>query len=162
MGNLEYPEETGKMAKRVFVFASNLAGNHAAGSAAEAVKSHGAKMLCEVFFKAPWWSALQEQAKLNTELCTDKSDAQIGSSGDYAQIGSSGYSAKIEALGEKSAVADAGVGGTARAGKDGAICLRYTDSEDRPRFAVGYVGEDGIKAEVWYKADPKTGKLVKA
>ena len=94
--------------------------------------------------------------------------AQIGSSGDYAKIGSSGYSAqigssgdsaKIDATGKAATIACAGKNSTARADADGAICLAWFDGK-RTRFAVGYVGEDGIEAGVWYCA--KAGKLVAA
>jgi hypothetical protein len=83
--------------------------------------------------------------------------AKIGSSGDYAKIGSSGHSAKIEATGARAVVASAGFNCTAKAGKDGAICLTWHDGK-RARFVVGYVGEDGIEAGVAYRAE--AGKLV--
>ena len=85
--------------------------------------------------------------------------AQIGSSGDSAQIGSSGDSARIEATGKDAVVACAGVGAVVKAGVNGAICIPYHDGE-RTRFAVGYVGEDGIEAGVFYRAE--AGKLVAA
>ena len=34
----------------------------------------------------------------------------------------------------------------------------YAENNDRPRLAVGYVGENGIKADTWYAV--KVGKLV--
>ena len=70
--------------------------------------------------------------------------AQIGSSGDYAQIGSSGDYAQIVAEGRSAVVACAG-SATVTAGEGGAICIPYHDGK-RTRFAVGYVGEDGIEA----------------
>ena len=85
--------------------------------------------------------------------------AQIGSSGDSARIGSSGYYARIEATGKDAVVACAGVGAVVKAGVNGAICIPYHDGE-RTRFAVGYVGEDGIEAGVFYRAE--AGKLVAA
>ena len=79
--------------------------------------------------------------------------AQIGSSGNYAQIGSSGYGARINATGEKATIASSGIGARAKAGKDGAMALAYWDEKSgRPRFAVGYVGEN-IKPDVWYSLD---------
>jgi hypothetical protein len=83
--------------------------------------------------------------------------AQIGSSGDYAKIGSSGYYAQIEASGKSAVIACAGVGSAVSAGEDGAICIPWHDGK-RTRFAVGYVGEDGIEAGVLYRAE--AGKLV--
>ncbi len=44
------------------------------------------------------------------------------------------------------------------AGKDGAIIVAWMDGE-RKRYAVGYVGENGIQADVWYRAN-EAGKLV--
>ena len=70
--------------------------------------------------------------------------AQIGSSGDYAKIGSSGDYAQIVAEGRSAVVACAG-SATVTAGEGGAICIPYHDGK-RTRFAVGYVGEDGIEA----------------
>ena len=79
--------------------------------------------------------------------------AQIGSSGDGAQIGSSGNGARINATGEKATIASSGIGARAKAGKDGAMALAYWDEKSgRPRFAVGYVGEN-IKPDVWYSLD---------
>ena len=79
--------------------------------------------------------------------------ARIGSSGDYARIGSSGGGARINATGEKATIASSGIGARAKAGKDGAMALAYWDEKSgRPRFAVGYVGEN-IKPDVWYSLD---------
>ena len=86
--------------------------------------------------------------------------AQIGSSGNYARIGSSGDSAQIVAEGKGAVIACAG-SATVTAGPDGAICIPYWDGK-RSRFAIGYVGEDGIEAGKAYRADGKTGKLVEA
>jgi hypothetical protein len=46
--------------------------------------------------------------------------------------------------------------GRAKAGVNGAICISYRDGK-RERFAIGYVGEDGIKPDAWYCV--KDGKL---
>lgn len=35
----------------------------------------------------------------------------------------------------------------------------WDETADRPRVAVAYVGEDGIKAQVWYRLD-QAGKFV--
>jgi hypothetical protein len=38
--------------------------------------------------------------------------------------------------------------------------LGYKDKTGKNRIAIGYVGEDGIEPDTWYKAED--GKLVKA
>ncbi len=50
--------------------------------------------------------------------------------------------------------ATAGDKGTATAGDKSMICIKYWDEKDnRYRMVVGYVGEDGIKANVAYRLD---------
>ena len=94
-----------------------------------------------------------DEVKVTTEKDNGDDDAQIGSSGNYAQIGSSGGGAQINATGEKATIASSGIGARAKAGKDGAMALAYWDEKSgRPRFAVGYVGEN-IKPDVWYSLD---------
>ena len=95
-------------------------------------------------------------------------DARIGSSGDAAQIGSSGYAARIGssgddaqivATGENATIVCAGSNARVKAGKDGCFALTWHDG-NRNRIVVGYVGEDGIKADTWYHVN--AGKLVEA
>ena len=88
-----------------------------------------------------------------------RDSARIGSSGNSAQIGSSGNSARIEASGKDAVVSCAGNNACVKAGEGGAICIPYHDGK-RVRFAVGYVGEDGIKPDTWYRAE--AGRLVPA
>jgi len=57
--------------------------------------------------------------------------------------------------------ATAGYAGTATAGARGVISIWGWDGKRR-RMVTGYVGEDGIKANVAYRVDPKTGCLVEA
>ena len=54
--------------------------------------------------------------------------------------------------------ATAGVGGTATAGDRGAVMVKWYDG-NRYKFAIGYVGESGIKPGTAYRAD-ESGKLV--
>ena len=46
----------------------------------------------------------------------------------------------------------------AKAGPNGALALTWHDGK-RPRIAVAYVGEDGIKPDVFYRLDG-AGKFV--
>jgi len=58
--------------------------------------------------------------------------------------------------------ATAGDGGTAKTGEVGIIVLSWWDNKsERYRLSVGYVGEDGIEANTFYRCDD-SGKLVKA
>ena len=86
-------------------------------------------------------------------------DAQIGSSGYAAQIGSSGDAARIVATGENATIVCAGGGARVKSGKGGCFALTWHDGT-RNRIVVGYVGEDGIKADTWYRVED--GKLVEA
>jgi hypothetical protein len=86
-------------------------------------------------------------------------DARIGSSGDDARIGSSGYAARIVATGENATIACAGIGARVKAGRNGCFALTWYDG-NRNRIVVGYVGEDGIKADTWYRVE--AGKFVEA
>ena len=44
------------------------------------------------------------------------------------------------------------------AGEGGALVASWTDPAGRLRLVLGYVGEDGIKPNTWYRA--AAGKLV--
>ena len=60
-----------------------------------------------------------------------------------------------------SGTATAGYRGTAKTGEIGIIvCRWYDDSKERYRLTVGYVGEDGIEPNVWYRC--ADGKPVRA
>ena len=85
--------------------------------------------------------------------------AQIGSSGYAAQIGSSGDAAQIVATGENATIVCAGGGARVKSGKGGCFALTWHDGT-RNRIVVGYVGEDRIKADTWYRVED--GKLVEA
>ena len=85
--------------------------------------------------------------------------ARIGSSGNDARIGSSGNDAQIVATGENATIVCAGSNARVKAGKDGCFALTWHDG-NRNRIVVGYVGEDGIKADTWYHVN--AGKLVEA
>ena len=83
--------------------------------------------------------------------------SKAASSGDYSMAASSGYCSKA-ACDTNGFACVAGVGGCAK-GKDGsALSVGYKDSAGRNRIAVGYVGENGVKADTWYRAN-KDGEL---
>ena len=84
------------------------------------------------------------------------------SSGDASPASSSGDESDAKATGENCPVAAVGRRSRVTAGPGGALAAVYYDAAGRPRFAVGYVGEGGVEAGVWYEADPKTGGLVKS
>ena len=66
------------------------------------------------------------------------------------EIASGNYS-QLAASGDSSIAACTGLHGKVKAGKLGAIALtRWIGSEKRYRISVGYVGENGIKPDVWY------------
>ena len=84
------------------------------------------------------------------------------SSGDSSKAASSGYSSTAAAKGEKTVAMVAGCNGTACAGNKGAFALAWFDEKnDCMRIAVGIVGENGIKSDVFYKCDG-AGKLIVA
>ena len=91
--------------------------------------------------------------------------AQAGAKGQHASgrnehAAATGYSGHAAATGDSGASAVLGLEGRAKAGKDGLLAVAWHDGK-RPRLAVGYVGEDGIKPDTWYRAT-RAGKLVKA
>ncbi|SNT20058.1 DUF7666 domain-containing protein [Sphingopyxis indica] len=87
--------------------------------------------------------------------------SKLAASGNYSKLAASGNDSNLAASGDYSNLAASGYDSKAKAGENGAIALAYHDGK-RARFAVGYVGEDGIKADTWYRADASTGKLVEA
>jgi hypothetical protein len=86
--------------------------------------------------------------------------ARNASSGDYARNASSGDYARNEASGEKSVIAAAGLYSLAKGVTGTAIALPYKDRSGQIRFASGVVGEDGVPADTWLKA--QDGTLVAA
>ena len=85
-------------------------------------------------------------------------DGATVSGGTHATV-SGGYRATVS--GGDGATTLAGHNGTAKAGDKGIVAVKWWDTKaDRFRLAVGYVGEDGIEANVPYRADAN-GRLVK-
>jgi hypothetical protein len=86
--------------------------------------------------------------------------ARNASSGHYARNASSGDYATNEASGEKSVIAAAGLYSLAKGVTGTAIAMPYKDRSGQIRFASGVVGEDGVPADTWLKA--QDGTLVAA
>ena len=87
-------------------------------------------------------------------------NSKLAASGDSSQLAASGYSSKLEVTGKHSAAA-AVAPGCAIKGIDGtpiAIC-EYDDGKP-VGFVCGIIGQDGLKADTWYRA--QGGKLVEA
>ncbi|QLH63208.1 hypothetical protein [Serratia symbiotica] len=78
--------------------------------------------------------------------------ARIGSSGDDARIGSSGDCAQIAATGKNSIVAASGSVHRIVLGESSCAAIPYFDGS-RTRFAIAYVGENGIKANTPYEVN---------
>ncbi|MDV1101787.1 YdhT family protein [Raoultella ornithinolytica] len=95
----------------------------------------------------------------DAQIGSSGNDARIGSSGYNARIGSSGYDARITASGAGSVVACAGSIQRVVLGEGGCVAVPWHDGE-RKRFAVAYVGENGIEANTPYYLNDE-GQFVK-
>jgi hypothetical protein len=137
---------TGEMSKAVTMV---LCGSQAFQRAYEQAKD-----------KAEGDSSKAASSGYSSTAASSGDSSKAASSGNSSTAASSGDSSTAEAKGEKTIAMVAGIGGTARAGKDGCFALAYLSKSVRPRIVVGHVGEKGIKADVWYCV--KNGKLVKA
>jgi hypothetical protein len=88
-----------------------------------------------------------------------------GYSGHASATGHSGHASATGDSGHASATGDygwaaSGYSGRAKAATNGVLTVLWLDQKSvRPRVAVGYVGESGIKADTWYAANDK-GELV--
>ena len=97
----------------------------------------------------------------NSQLAASGDNSQLAASGNYSQLAASGYNSqlaasgnysKLAASGKNSIAVCAGLGGSVSAGEDGCIALTWLDEEkNRYRLEVGYVGENGIKANTYYR-----------
>ena len=86
--------------------------------------------------------------------------SQLAASGNYSQLAASGNSSKLAASGDYSQLAAsgyssiamcAGTNGKVKGGLNCTLALaRWVDSEKRYRITVAYVGENGIKPDIWY------------
>jgi hypothetical protein len=104
-----------------------------------------------------------------SKLAASGHSSQLAASGDYSQLAASGHSSQLAASGHYSQLAASGhysvvmaasKGCIAKVGKDGAIALRWNQG-DKPRIAVAYVGENGIKPNTFYRLN-ENGEFVEA
>ena len=79
-------------------------------------------------------------------------------SGYYSQLAASGDYSQLAASGKDSIAVGVANNCLAKAGEGGCIALRWT-KDKKPRLSVAYVGENGIKADTYYKLD-EVGEFV--
>ena len=85
--------------------------------------------------------------------------------GHWSASSATGYQSASSATGDRSAssatgyqavAAAFGVESRAKAGKTGAVIVAWWDKDaERKRYAIGYVGENGIEADKWYCANER-------
>jgi len=91
-----------------------------------------------------------------SQLAASGYGSKLAASGDGSKLAASGYRSQLAASGDGSVAMCAGPGSFASAGPNGVIAIAWHDGQ-RPRIAVGYVGEGGIEAGRLY--DVVEGKL---
>ena len=96
----------------------------------------------------------------SSQLAASGYYSKLAASGHYSQLAASGDSSQLAASGDSSIVCAASANCKASAGNNGCIVLtRWVESEKRYRASVAYVGENGIKPNVFYELDA-TGEFV--
>jgi hypothetical protein len=95
----------------------------------------------------------------DSNLAASGNDSNLAASGNGSHLAASGNDSRLAASGNDSVVMAAGANCMAKAGPAGAIALAWHDGT-RCRIAVGYVGEDGIRADTWYRI--RDGRLQEA
>lgn len=81
-----------------------------------------------------------------------KESAKICDPGNDSTLAASGYASTLAASGNDSIAMAAGRGSIVSAGENGCFALSWYDATtNRNRIIVGYVGEDGIKANTPYR-----------
>ena len=90
----------------------------------------------------------------SSQLAASGHYSQLAASGDSSKLAASGNSSKLAASGDSSIACSAAIDCTASAGELGCIVLtRWVESEKRYRVSIAYVGENGIKPNVFYALD---------
>ena len=98
----------------------------------------------------------------SSKLAASGHSSKLAASGHSSQLAASGASSKLAASGDSSIVCAASLCCKASAGNNGCIVLtRWVESENRYRASVAYVGENGIKPNVFYELD-ENGEFVEA
>jgi hypothetical protein len=122
----------------------------------------------EVVFRGKQWSEamafIRGRAGYTAESSATGDYGHASATGDYGHASASGYSGHASATGDYGHASASGYygwactgrNGAAKAGIDGTISILWWDGK-RNRLAVGYVGEDGIKADTLYQV--VSGKL---
>ena len=97
-----------------------------------------------------------------SKLAASGDYSKLAASGHYSQLAASGHYSQLAASGDSSIVCAASANCKASAGNNGCIVLaRWVESEKRYRASVAYVGENGIKPNVFYELD-ENGEFVEA
>ena len=90
----------------------------------------------------------------DSKLAASGYGSKLAASGNYSDLAASGNYSDLAASGENSCVAATGLNSRAKVGKNGMLVLSYNDGE-RIRGVIGYEGENGIKADTWYRVNGK-------
>ena len=119
-----------------------------------------------VIYCGTWWTAcaIVRQEYLKRPVKKQKRKIATGRFGHAAATGRFGHAAATGDSGHAAATGDSAVAaslnnrGHAKAGENGTIIIAWIETSSiRRRIAVGYVGENGIKADTWYRV--AQGKL---
>jgi len=127
-------------------------------------KIASASLLVEVELKLPEFISAAvnwiKAACTTEETAASGASSRLAASGDSSRLAASGDYSRLAASGDSSIVCAASTNCKASAGNNGCIVLtRWVDSEKRYRASVAYVGENGIKPNVFYELDA-TGEFV--
>ncbi len=90
---------------------------------------------------------------------SDEDQSASSATGDRSASSATGDRSASSATGKFAVAAAFGLESKAKAGKTGIVIVAWMDGK-RKRVTTGYVGEDGIEEDVWYRANAQ-GVLVK-